>query len=306
VIDAHERLDFYVYLHRRASDGLVFYVGKGTGPRAWVWQNRNPYWANTKAKHGLEVEIAVCGLGEDEAFAHEKRLIAKLSNEGHPLTNLTMGGEGMSGYTYTDEHRRKISDAAKGRVRSEAEVEKWRASRAGWKHSEETKAKLSAIGAGKKRGPLPDNVKEKIAKANTGKHHSAETRAKISANRSGIAARPEHVEKRIKARIASGYKHSEETRAKIGAANSKALKGKPMLDHVKEMLVRHNTKQEPILCVETGQVFQTAKEAQDWCVDQGFVHATGGRIRRVCNGHGKSCYGHTWKFFAHKEECVSS
>jgi hypothetical protein len=306
MIDANDRLDFYVYLHRRASDGRVFYVGKGTGPRAWVWHNRNPYWCNTKEKHGLEVEIAICGISEQEAFTHEKQMIENLLFEGHPLTNLTAGGEGMSGYQYTDEHRRKLSEALTGRVKSKEEIEKWRKSRAGWRHTDETKARLSQAGSGKKRGPLPDEVKAKISKANTGKKKTEEQKRKASEARKGIPAKPEHVAKRAAALKALGYKHSDETRAKIGAANSLALKGRPMLDHVKLMLIELKTKKEPVLCIETGQVFHTAVAARDWCVSQGYIRATSGRIRQVCNGRGNSCYGHTWRFASPKEECVLS
>ncbi len=306
MIDANDRLDFYVYLHRRASDGRVFYVGKGTGPRAWVWHNRNPYWCNTKEKHGLEVEIAICGISEQEAFAHEKRMIENLLFEGHPLTNLTAGGEGMSGYQYTDEHRRKLSEAGKGRTRTDAEIEKWRKSRAGWSPSDDTRQKISESLTGRKRGKTPQSVRDKIAKANTGKFHSDETRAKISASKSGAPARPEDVEKRTRSRMAKGYKHSAETKAKIGAANSVSLLGKPMPDHIKSLLTDLNTKKEPVLCVTTGQIFHTAKAAENWCVLQGYVHAKSGRIRRICKGFGKTCYGHEWQFASLDGECVSS
>lgn len=37
-------VEFYVYLHRRATDGRVFCVGKGHGKRAWRTEGRNPKW----------------------------------------------------------------------------------------------------------------------------------------------------------------------------------------------------------------------------------------------------------------------
>jgi len=300
-----ERSDFYVYLHRRVTDGRVFYVGKGSGPRAWVWNNRNPYWVNTKRKHGLEVEIALCDLTEANAFSEEKRLIEELRALGEPLTNMTDGGEGMSGYVYTDEHRAAISAASKGRVRSTEAIERWRQARAGWKHSDDTRAKLSEILSGRVMGPPTEETRAKISSSNTGKKHSAETRAKISKNRSGIPAALEHVMSRVKSRMESGYTHSEETKKKIGAANALALKGRKLAPHVLNMLIDMHTKKEPILCVQTGQVFDTAVDAQKWCVDQGFVHAKGGRIRRVCRGYGKSAYGYEWRF-ANEEKEYSS
>lgn len=49
--------EYYVYLHRRATDNKVFYVGKGKGKRAFDNSSRNDYWQNTVNKHGLTVEI---------------------------------------------------------------------------------------------------------------------------------------------------------------------------------------------------------------------------------------------------------
>jgi len=48
---------FYVYVHIKESDNTVFYVGKGSGGRAWDFYGRNVYWKNVKNKHGVRVEI---------------------------------------------------------------------------------------------------------------------------------------------------------------------------------------------------------------------------------------------------------
>lgn len=92
---------FYVYAHARASDGIVAYVGKGKGRRAWSRQGRNDYWRNTVAKHGLAVEIVARDLTEEEALDMERALIAhhRLWGNEEKLTNLTAGGEGSSGLT---------------------------------------------------------------------------------------------------------------------------------------------------------------------------------------------------------------
>lgn len=86
--------DFYVYLHRRADDGQVFYVGKGTRRRAWE-RRRSLYWRNVEAKHGLIVDIVFRG-SEAECFACEIAEIARQRSYGAPLVNLTDGGEGCS------------------------------------------------------------------------------------------------------------------------------------------------------------------------------------------------------------------
>ena len=83
--------NFYVYVHRRASDNTIFYVGKGSGYRLNSIQNRNAWWKNVVAKHGFISEIVIADMLEVDAFQLEKDLISFY--EGH-LVNLTAGGEG--------------------------------------------------------------------------------------------------------------------------------------------------------------------------------------------------------------------
>ena len=49
--------NFYVYVHRTADTGRIFYVGKGTKNRAWTKGSRNLHWRNIVNKHGYTVEI---------------------------------------------------------------------------------------------------------------------------------------------------------------------------------------------------------------------------------------------------------
>lgn len=95
--------DFCVYLHRRSTDGRVFYVGKGTRKRANFFHDRNQYWQKTAKKHGVEVEIVFDGLCESDAFEEERNVIAELRYFGEPLTNMTDGGEGSTGYKFSEE-----------------------------------------------------------------------------------------------------------------------------------------------------------------------------------------------------------
>jgi hypothetical protein len=79
--------DFYVYVHRRATDGTVFYVGKGTGNRAYANQGRSRYWRNIVSKHGYTVQIVQTGMQEWWAFEIERELISSYGREN--LCNLT-------------------------------------------------------------------------------------------------------------------------------------------------------------------------------------------------------------------------
>lgn len=106
----------YVYGHYRKDTGELFYVGKGTGRRAWSKRGRNGYWHNVVNTYGYEVKIIHDNLTEEDAFDKEKELIAEvgLSN----LTNMAEGGMGMSSViaqqrSQRPEYREKIKEVGK-------------------------------------------------------------------------------------------------------------------------------------------------------------------------------------------------
>jgi hypothetical protein len=73
---------FYVYFHRDPQ-GRVFYVGKGTGDRAWSRQ-RHPAWQKYVAERlngKYTVEIHRNGLSEQEAERQEWELITQLGEQ---------------------------------------------------------------------------------------------------------------------------------------------------------------------------------------------------------------------------------
>lgn len=106
---------YYVYVHRRLSDNKPFYVGKGSGNRALNFTGRNIHWYRVKNKHGIKVEVVFHDLTEDEAFQCEIDVIKEFKYFGYPLVNLTDGGEGPSGLSFTDMQRFNISNALKNK-----------------------------------------------------------------------------------------------------------------------------------------------------------------------------------------------
>jgi len=108
---------FYVYIHRRLSDNKPFYVGKGSGKRAWDFTEtgRNLYWHRVRNKHGINVEIVFDNLTEEEAFQCEKDTILEFNYFGYALTNLTSGGEGSSGLAFTDQQRLNIANGLRNK-----------------------------------------------------------------------------------------------------------------------------------------------------------------------------------------------
>lgn len=192
--------EFYVYVHKRRSDGSVFYVGKGHGRRAWMHKRRSEYWHNVVNKYGLEVELVMFGIQEWFAFEFEKDLIAYYGRD--VLCNFTDGGEGSCGATMSEETRRKMSESSKGKRLSESHV---------------------AILRAKK---LTDAQKAAVSRAQKGRVRSAAEREAVSKRLKGKKLPPEHV-----AKIAAyrrGKPLSPETRRKIGD-RLRISKGKPVL-----------------------------------------------------------------------------
>lgn len=152
--------DFYVYVHRKATTGQVFYVGKGHGKRAFSSLSRNRQWKFIVAKHGYTVEMVQNNLQEWYAFELEKELIAYYCREN--LCNLTDGGEGQS--NPSEATRKKMRD--NNAMKNLAYREKISVSNSGKKRTEETKKKLSDAHKGKKQS---EETKQKRAMKLKGK-----------------------------------------------------------------------------------------------------------------------------------------
>lgn len=107
--------DFYVYAHRKATTGEIFYVGKGCGKRAWSLRRSN-HWKNIVRKHGVVVEVVQDGLQEWAAFEMEVELIAFYGRKDcgfGSLVNLSDGGVGGATVLVNDGFRNLIGRASK-------------------------------------------------------------------------------------------------------------------------------------------------------------------------------------------------
>ena len=95
-------MTFSAYVHARpdtVNASGIFYVGKGREKRVKKVARRNPHHKNIVNKYGRE-NILIGKLecsSEDIAFELEKGLIKCLKRMGVKLTNLTDGGDGVSG-----------------------------------------------------------------------------------------------------------------------------------------------------------------------------------------------------------------
>lgn len=103
-----------VYVHRRLTDGSVFYVGLGSRNRSKAVTSRSSVWKDTVAQHGRSVQIVEVYDSPLVAQVAEIELIRALSEAGVPLVNRTAGGEGgpRNRYETADQAR----DALKGLI----------------------------------------------------------------------------------------------------------------------------------------------------------------------------------------------
>jgi len=144
--------DHYVYLHKKASTGEIFYVGAGRKNRSRSKCGRSKFWQATVAKHGLDIELFAVGLSFADSRTLEILTISNLLRVGIRLCNMTAGGEGLNGL----------------------------------KHRDETKVKIAASNIGKNLGKKPsEETRAKLSEARKGRVHSLESRAKMSATQKG-------------------------------------------------------------------------------------------------------------------------
>jgi len=99
---------YYVYIHYTKDTGIPFYVGKGQSNRKDSTKNRNQYWKNKVCKHGFYSEVVFETIYEQEALNREKSLIKTMKLNNIELVNLTDGGEGLSGYSFSESHKEKL------------------------------------------------------------------------------------------------------------------------------------------------------------------------------------------------------
>tara|TARA_R110000803_G_scaffold168326_1_gene231451 strand:+ start:73 stop:687 length:615 start_codon:yes stop_codon:yes gene_type:complete len=154
----------YVYIHYKKGTNIPFYVGKGSGKRAYEYKKRNDKWLDTYNNFGYDVEIIEDGLTDDEALFFERFWEETLVGWGFILTNKIKCGTKTPvslGDKLTDETKRKISESHRGMKHSDETKEKLSKIRTGEKHSDETKEKLKTLFSGEDN-PAFKNKKSKL------------------------------------------------------------------------------------------------------------------------------------------------
>lgn len=171
-------MKYYVYAYLR-ENGTPYYIGKGTGNRAWSKGKGEV----GKPKDNNRILIVEKNLTLTGSLAIERRLIrwyGRIDLVTGILRNRTDGGDGGQGATLgsklSQETRKKISIAHIGKKRNPMSIEsKKKLSEAlkgknvGKIRSEEHKQRLSKILKGKKLQPLSEETKQKLRNYHLGK-----------------------------------------------------------------------------------------------------------------------------------------
>ena len=172
-------------------------------------------------KYGAEafdVETIPCPeIPKEKLYLIEQRTIVELGAQAPNGYNLTDGGPGNSGATFSESHRKKIADANTGershrygKVYTPEERKQLSEKCSGWKQSADARRKISDNNARHWQGkdfsdkhrtniskamkdiPKSAKTRRKMSKAQKGKTISADTRQKLSASTKKHYARKKH------------------------------------------------------------------------------------------------------------------
>ena len=174
-------MNYYVYLLIDPRNNKIFYCGKGKGDR---WKSHLGHWSGNGKNNPTENKIRKMqregfqpkvkfhrkNLAEDQAYSIEEKYIERHFDS---LTNLKISAKPPVsfkrklpyGFKHTEETKRKISQKLQGRI--------------GKPHTLESRKKLSALMSGKNH-PMwgkPNHRRTPIIETTTGRHFACQTDA---------------------------------------------------------------------------------------------------------------------------------
>ena len=254
---------YYVYVHRRASDGRPFYVGKGCGRRAFVKYGRGPYWQNIVRKHGYSVVIVKDGMSEVCASSLEKALIYVIGLQN--LCNVSPGGDGMRGFVFSAETLEKMRLAKLGVKQSESHAQQSRAAKVGKKQP------ITAVDKTRKAKSIA------VISSDGEVFCSAAEAARVLSSRLGVKCSQANI-----SMCANGLRSNA-----YGLTWSKDTSKIPQFLPTK-------FPERKVVCLTTGETFQSVQAAKAW-VSSWRGYATNQGISKAARD-GTMAYGFKWVY----------
>lgn len=254
---------YYVYVHRRASDGRIFYVGKGSGRRAFVKFGRCAHWQNVVRKHGYSVEIVKDGMSEVCASSLEKVLIHVIGLQN--LCNISPGGDGTRGVGFSGETLEKMRLAKLGVKQSETHAKKSRTAKIGKRQP------ITAVDKTRKARSIA------LISSDGEVFSSAAEAARVMSSRLGVKCSQANI-----SMCANGIRSNA-----YGLTWSKDTSKTPQFSPTK-----HPEKY--ISCLTTGKTFQSVQAAKAW-VSSWRGYATNQGISKAARA-GSTAYGLKWGY----------
>lgn len=210
-----------IYCYIDKKDNQIVYVGKDSyidknkrhkehlAPSSYNKQQINRILQNNPDRYIYQVlwEINDC------SDKHKNQMEFFYIKKYNPKFNFTEGGDGASGFKHSEETRKKMSESKKGKKPYEI--------------TEKTRKKMSEAKKGKipwnkgKVNVYSEETKKKMSESKKGKTHSIETRKKMSEAMKG--KKPYEMTKKTRKKISESQKgktHSLETRKKMSEARN--------------------------------------------------------------------------------------
>ena len=154
---------YYTYAYLR-EDGTPYYIGKGSGNRAYIKRGRRC----PRPKDKSRIIFLKRGLTEEQAIKHEVYMIAVFGRKDKGtgiLRNLTDGGEGIAGAKRGEDFCKRMSEVHSGKTISKAHKAALRKAHTGRKLTKEHKRKVGDALRGKKKPPISMETRRKMSEA---------------------------------------------------------------------------------------------------------------------------------------------
>lgn len=257
---------FYIYVHKKLTNGDVFYVGKGTGDRAKSKSGRNRWWWNIANKHGYYHEIIIDNLTSQEADKLEIEKIRFYRENGN-ICNVANGGDsGLTGIPLSIGHKEKLRNAKIGKKQNPEHAKKSAIAKLGKKQPRDAVEKMVAV------------KRKKVINSDGEIFSSATEAADVMSKRLGVKASQGNISMCCRGERGWAY----------GLSWSYNITSKPNPPKLE------SSQSKRIYC-SNGMSFDSVQDAKDW-VKSWRGKANNQTLSSCARGDLKTAYGFNWRY----------